>query len=308
VLEATLTDVRTETGLPLRPQWAMAGTGGQLLVMTDSGVLRVAIGPGLTSVRSQVVALESLWTARPPGPVRDCSPRLLARGVTGLAGWSLEQGLPGRRAARPLSSRLLKECLDFLVDLYRSGPDAGGGFRSAADQARIVARVCPPEQADQLAWLADAVDAGLATTPRGWAHGDFWPGNLLVDAGRFVGVIDWCTAGPGRPAGLDLLNFHLSLHRRRGGERWGPAVVGELLPWARAGGDDLFRAYCQKLGIELDARRLGLLVAAYWLDRISNSVEHYPNRKRRPRWFRNNVEFVLRALVEDRHSEFTASR
>jgi hypothetical protein len=300
VLDAALTEARMSTGLPLRPQWSMAGTGGQLVVMTDTGVLRVALGPGRRRVRDQSDALSGLWGAQPSGPVRHRSPQLLARGSTGLADWSLEERLAGRRPSVPLSPILLRDCLGFLVALHRCGDGTGGDSDRGQAQARTVARVCTAKQAEILQSLAAEVDVELATIPRGWAHGDFWPGNLLVDGGRLVGVIDWFTAGPGRPGGLDLLHLHLSLHRRRGAMRWGPAVVDELLPWARRGGDGLFRAYCHQVGMALDAKRLRLLVAAYWLERVANGVDHYPERAHQPRWVRNNVDVVLPAFVSDR--------
>ena len=38
-------------------------------------------------------------------------------------------------------------------------------------------------------------------TPQSVVHGDFWPGNLLVERGRVLGVIDWEAARPaGTPA------------------------------------------------------------------------------------------------------------
>lgn len=37
-----------------------------------------------------------------------------------------------------------------------------------------------------------------------WIHGDLLPGNLLVQAGRLTGVIDWAALGVGDPAG-DLI-------------------------------------------------------------------------------------------------------
>ena len=43
--------------------------------------------------------------------------------------------------------------------------------------------------------------------PQSMVHGDFWPGNLLVDRGRVLGVIDWeharLTGSPAR----DLARF-----------------------------------------------------------------------------------------------------
>jgi hypothetical protein len=72
-------------------------------------------------------------------------------------------------------------------------------------------------------------------------HGDFWPGNLMVDRGHVLGVIDWEAARPaGSPVG-DLARFatsyslYLDRHTRPGrrvtghpglrADRWGAGVA-----------------------------------------------------------------------------------
>ena len=78
-------------------------------------------------------------------------------------------------------------------------------------------------------------------TPQSVVHGDFWPGNLMVDRGRVLGVIDWEAARPaGSPVG-DLARFatsyslYLDRHTRPGrrvtghpglrADRWGAGVA-----------------------------------------------------------------------------------
>jgi len=96
---------------------------------------------------------------------------------------------------------------------------------------------------------ADADRAGLAAlrdrlaghrSPQSVVHGDFWPGNLLVDSGRVLGVIDWESARlTGSPVS-DLARFatsyslYLDRHTRPGRRvtghpglragRWGAGV------------------------------------------------------------------------------------
>jgi aminoglycoside phosphotransferase (APT) family kinase protein len=77
-------------------------------------------------------------------------------------------------------------------------------------------------------------------TPQSVVHGDFWPGNLLVENGRVLGVIDWESARlTGTPA-RDLARFvtsyslYLDRHTRPGhrvtghpglrADRWGAGV------------------------------------------------------------------------------------
>jgi aminoglycoside phosphotransferase (APT) family kinase protein len=59
-------------------------------------------------------------------------------------------------------------------------------------------------------------------TPRSVVHGDFWPGNLLIEHGQVLGVIDWeCARLAGTPAS-DLARFvtsyslYLDRHSRPG--------------------------------------------------------------------------------------------
>ena len=56
----------------------------------------------------------------------------------------------------------------------------------------------------------DALAAPVWDGPAVWLHGDLKAGNLLVDDGRLVGVIDWGGPGLGDPA-LDLTPAWLSL-------------------------------------------------------------------------------------------------
>lgn len=53
------------------------------------------------------------------------------------------------------------------------------------------------------AW-ADALEAPDWPGPPTWLHGDLLPGNLLLEAGRLTGVIDWSLLGIGDPA-CDLI-------------------------------------------------------------------------------------------------------
>jgi hypothetical protein len=89
-----------------------------------------------------------------------------------------------------------------------------------------------------LAGLADRL-AGHSV-PQPVVHGDFWPGNLLVDRGEVLGVIDWEAARPAGSPVSDLARFatsyslYLDRHTRPGRRvaghpglragRWGAGV------------------------------------------------------------------------------------
>ena len=117
-----------------------------------------------------------------------------------------------------------------------------------------------------------------------------------MEGGRLTGVIDWDSAGPGRLPLLDVLQIVMTARFRPAAREWGPAVVGELVPWARRSGDALARDYCARVGLEPDPRVLERLAAAYWLDRAASQLathaEHWEDRE----WIAANVEFVARSL------------
>jgi hypothetical protein len=76
---------------------------------------------------------------------------------------------------------------------------------------------------------------------------------------------------------------------------WGPAILGDLLPWARGGGDDLVRAHCRRIGVELDAALLERLVTAYWLERAAAQLSAHAERWEDREWIEANVCAVARA-------------
>ncbi|HVU74242.1 MAG TPA: aminoglycoside phosphotransferase family protein [Mycobacteriales bacterium] len=95
-------------------------------------------------------------------------------------------------------------------------------LRALPDElAYAVGKVAGPCSA-KVATLPDAEElwAGLRAiapsrdTPRTFAHGDIWTGNVLWEGGRLTGIIDWsdaCLAEPARdraPARVDLVVLH----------------------------------------------------------------------------------------------------
>ena len=95
---------------------------------------------------------------------------------------------------------------------------------------------------------------------------------------------------------LDLL--HLLITSRWGGDDvgWGPAITGELLPWARGGGDELARDYCRRVGIEPEPALLERLVIAYWLDRAAAQLSAHAEHSEDREWIEANVVAVARAV------------
>lgn len=283
-------DKATEGGLRVN---AASVRAGSLIIDTSAGILRIAIGSGSRQIRKQRAALETLQASECPPVVSERLPWLIAAGRSGLADWSFERRLPGARLRPPVRGRLLNECLDFLVALHPAcaSPPRRGIF---LEQAEAVA-ACARGEAGRAHALAERLESLFAEVPRGFMHGDFFHGNLLVEKDRLAGVADWDAAGPARLPVVDLLHFRHSM-RQRAHVDWGPALVRELLPWARDGGDDFLRTYCSRLGVETDGKLLEALVLAYWLDYVSYRLQTHAYQAFEPHWVERNVSFVLDAV------------
>jgi aminoglycoside phosphotransferase (APT) family kinase protein len=129
--------------------------------------------------------------------------------------WSVYPWLAGEnptidRVADPDS--LAKDTVQFVKALHRidpaGGPPAGRGAPlEVQDQEARDALVALGGMIDTDAASA-AWDAALRTPawsgPPIWIHGDLLPGNLLLEAGRLIGVIDFGGVGVGDPA-CDLI-------------------------------------------------------------------------------------------------------
>lgn len=292
-LAAALTEAGRAAGDELHPEWASI-RAGIVVVAAGSAILRVAIGHSRTQIHNQIAALDALQRAAPPEAVAVRIPWVIAHGRAGLADWSLERRLPGARPPRRLEGELLEDCFEFLVGLRRVRGRADIG-RTFADLVEAPARVCRPETARTLRALGDELERALARIERGFAHGDFFAGNLLAENGRLAGVLDWDGGGPARVPALDLLHLQLTREPYGSDDDWGRAVVERLLPAARAGGDPLVRRYCAELGIDPDPRLLEALVFAYWLEYVAYQLRTHLDRRSQPAWIDGNVELVARA-------------
>ena len=216
-------------------------------------------------------------------------PATLARGREGVASWSLERRLEGGPAPREPSPALEEDEVAFLAALFAlPGSDADQPSAAADAEALGLAGL------DAAAW-ADRVLDGL---PRGWSHGDFFPGNLLVAAGRLAGVVDWQSAAPGELPFLDLLQLVAHRRREEHGASHAETVLAQLVPWARRGGDATAAAYAEAIGVESSPELLEALVTAYWLRRAAFDARVYPSRVT-PRWRRRNLDPMLAALGPD---------
>jgi hypothetical protein len=293
--EAALQEASEIVGTPLRPQRVLP-TSGVLVVLTPSHVLRVATGPAWKRLAHQAEVLQHLASTGLSDDMRPLLPQVVATDLTGITRWTLESRVPGTRAPATASPRLQRDYLRFLVALFRADAPLEP-VPPLADDAEAVGSLLGAGTATVLRDLAGRLEADLRGLPRGLAHGDFFPGNILVRGGRLSGVVDWDTAGARRLPLVDLLHLIASTSGRRGSLWWGPTIVDLLLPMARRGGSAAMHEYCQAVGIEVTTKGLEALVAAYWLGRVRYQLTTYDDRVERPTWLRRNVHQVLAALV-----------
>jgi aminoglycoside phosphotransferase (APT) family kinase protein len=294
LLDAVLAEAGEAMGLILEADPPVIRSG-LLIVETNAGILRVAVGSGSRQIHAQGAALAALRAAEPSPVVAERVPWEIAVGRCGLAEWSLERPLPGAPPRPPVSGGLLDDCVDFLVALHRACPSVPPE-RTFLEQADVVGQACVPQDARLVRALAERLETVLADVPRGFAHGDFFHGNLLVEKGKLVGVVDWDPAGVGRLPLLDLLHLRHTSVRDLSDLDWGPELLRDLLPRMRIGADDAVRTYCQRINLEADVKQLEALTIAYWLDHVSYRLRTHPHQVAEPQWAERNIGRVLETL------------
>lgn len=293
---ASVAAAESAFGRSLRAESLLFASSGVIVAPTTEVVLRVGVGPAASRIEEQRAALECLRAERPSQVVTERIPWPLAEGREGFAVWSAERRLPGAMAPPHLTGAFLEDCLEFLAALHEVG--RSGNASSAAD-ADLVASICDAHRARAVAELGRELDESLSHLPRGFGHGDFWNGNLMIDDGHLSGVVDWPAAGPGRLPLLDHLHLRANSARELSGRQLGVIIVDDLLPLARAGGDEFVRRACRRIGIELGPEELVDLVGAYWLNAVARElvdpdrdVDHAAD----PHWLKVNVEHVVRTF------------
>ena len=279
------------------------GSGALLVRIStaDAGdrILRLAAGPAARLLDLSVGNLRAIEAAGSDA-IRERLVLPLAEGNAGLARWAVERMIPGRHPGR-MRSALWRECLDFLIALRSVQVGEGtAAQQGVADGLAADARALTPHLDDRerstLQELERSLHDRLVELPLGWAHGDFWAGNLLARRGRLMAVIDWDAA---RPSGLPLLDL---LHLIALGERrtrrlpHGRRCSEALWPLARDGGDERVRAYCEATGTPGDLDTLEALAIAYWLSRVGRDLRTFADRAGRRTWMAENVHRPLAAL------------
>lgn len=196
--------------------------------------------------------------------------------------------LPGRSLARaifdeddPCSAEQLIGALDAMppavARLERRPPwsDAVGHYASMINSAM-------PELGHDLAWVVEQIAGGLADVPAGSepTHGDFHEGQLRVDAGHIVGILDVDTIGPGRRADdLACLMAHLS-------------TIQGMKPEQEAKVRDRLRRWVPVFDERVDATELRLRTAA-----VVISLATGPYRSQETHWRDTTAQMVSSAVA-----------
>ncbi len=128
-----------------------------------------------------------------------------------------------------------------------------------------------------------------------WVHGDFGPGNVLVDveAREITGIVDWELAGTPDLPMIDRAMFLLATHMQTTGRQLGALVAGI----ATGEGSAPLQASLMQTDADdpLDACSVVLLC---WLRHIGSLVTRTENYARNSAWKRHNVNQVLDVLAQ----------
>ncbi len=260
------------------------GSGGTLLTRVrvdgESVVLRVAVQGSAGDPDSGVAAL---LTLRHPAV-----PQLLGSGVLAGASWTAEQLLPGHRPVG-LTKQLLSDVATFCAGLPRDGQRA-----SAARDLASIGQVLP-RFTQHLDDVAARVAPPLLALPSVARHGDLWSGNLLANAGRLSGVIDWDAWAAGAVPGTDLLHLVTTEHRLAGSRALGDVFLDR--PWRRPGFTAVAADYWDALGVRPESEVLDAVGVAWWAAQVGADLRRSPHLAHDVSWTRANVDQVLATVT-----------
>jgi len=226
----------------------------------------------------------------------------------------LETALPGvsaadlvGRQAEPVAmmqdaARLIGQL--HLATLRRRMVDEVLFARLAGDHLALLRQLAAgwPEAAllgrklEQLEALLRSQIAGYEL-PFSWTHGDFWPGNLLIQpsVGAIGGIVDWDRASADQIPLYDLLHLLAYTRKLQRRSELGDEIVSYLLPaafdkYARS----LVKEAIEHLDLPTSGEFFRAITLLYWLRFAATNLSRYPAFQRDSRWLKNNVFLVLK--------------
>lgn len=196
--------------------------------------------------------------------------------------------LPGASLARALFEPGDPCRAEDLIGVLDSMPPAVAGLDrrppwsdAVAHYGRLV--VAPMQELSrEVGWLVERIEQGLAGYPPGNepTHGDFHEGQVRVEGGRIVGILDVDTIGPGRRADdLACLIGHLS-------------TIQRMNPHQEAKVRDLLARWVPVFDRRVDPVELRLRAAAVIL-----SLATGPYRSQEPDWKDQTASMVRSATA-----------
>ncbi|MCE6996792.1 aminoglycoside phosphotransferase family protein [Saccharothrix sp. S26] len=255
-------------GLPVRPV-EVDGWDNRTYRLGDDMTVRLPTAEGY----APAVEKEHRWlpVLAPSLPVPVPVPLALGEPGEGYPfRWSVRRWLDGRTASPDRVDDLAGFAVsiaDFIRALHRvdasDGPEAGAHsfYRGASpghyDDGTRRALAVVEGQVDTARAAAvweDALGAPEWSGPPVWFHGDIASGNLLVDGGKLVAVIDFGTSGVGDPA-CDLV-IAWTMFSGESRRAFREAVGLDDATWARARGWALWKALITLASGDEDARRV----------------------------------------------------
>ncbi|MEE1787359.1 phosphotransferase [Streptomyces sp. SP17BM10] len=164
------------------------------------------------------------------------------------------------------------------------------------------------EHLDALVGLLHRELTGRPTTVA-WFHGDFAPGNVLLDEDgtRVTGVLDWGGARPDGPAGVDACTFVIALRARLSGRPWGALITDAVRAGSLSPAD---LRLLHAAGFDDPPGGLGIPLLA-WLWHVTSNLEKSTRYGRSHWWVTANVVPVLKetgAVPEAREATAAPAR
>jgi aminoglycoside phosphotransferase len=241
-------------------------------------------------------------------------PRVLAAGEIDGRPFRVEAMLPGIQASRALAGgaapvAALTQLADAIAGFHRrTGSELdvdaaiiGAWVDAPLEILELHARRRGGSQRRQLRGLnrvRDQLHEGLAgrRLTAGWTHGDYVPGNVLVDpaTGTVCGIVDWEVSGTPNLQAIDLVQLVLTTRALHQGREYGEIVMDALAGrWTDEERAVLGRA-AQPLG---DGLAPSVLVLLAWLRHTQNLLTKADAYADNWLWHRLNFEVPLAALA-----------
>ncbi len=266
-----------------------------------------AAAASLSRQTANLVALRA--EANIPESWRRLLPFVAVSGERSRRVFTIEHGLPGMAASQlsygQSAEQVTTAAISAIGTLHRAT-----GWRSNIDKTmvfdlvedrfarleQLVGTLTTGSSIRALARTREACVAGLSDRVgwRSWTHGDYWAGNVLINADgtKVTGILDWDGANRAGLASVDVMHYLLAARVSTTGKPIGHCVR-QLL-----GGAPLteFEADMLAPTRSLDGTSgpdLATLVRLAWLGHVVNNVEKAARYRHHRLWVHSNIESVL---------------